>query len=145
MKENEHLKTHLLNKNNELQTVFKNQYYTDWQAVTKRSASINTSAVNLKLSNRFSELPVEEYPINSQPVEETTNFQSPSNSNRRRPEICITEKYINNQYQTNVIPGHCTYASTTKYGQKIYVVGDSHVRGIRKDFLILESLKGRFT
>ena len=43
------------------------------------------------------------------------------------------EKYIENQCETprrKTVPGNRSYASTTDYGKKIFVVGDSHIKRI---------------
>ena len=41
------------------------------------------------------------------------------------------------------IPGNRTYASTTKYGQKIILVGDSHVKSIRRNLFNKSIVKGK--
>ena len=50
---------------------------------------------------------------------------------KRRPDICITENYIRN-FTLVTIPGNSNYASISKSGCKILVVGDSHVKRIRR-------------
>ena len=52
------------------------------------------------------------------------------NNRNKRPQICITENYIKKQQQRTV-PGNSTYANITKYGKKILVIGDSHIRRIQ--------------
>ena len=32
-----------------------------------------------------------------------------------------------------VVPGNRTYASTVKYGKKVLLIGDSHIRGIKRN------------
>ena len=64
-----------------------------------------------------------------------TEYESSTSANQNvntktRPDICINEKYIENM---RPIPGNRSYASTTKYGQKIFVVGDSHIKIIRRN------------
>ena len=50
---------------------------------------------------------------------------------KRRPDICVTENYIKN-FTPVTIPGNSNYASISKNGRKILVVGDSHVKRIRR-------------
>ena len=54
-------------------------------------------------------------------------------ANRKRPEHCITKRYIENQCETprmKIVPGNRSYPSTTDYVKKVFVVGDSHIRRI---------------
>ena len=56
-------------------------------------------------------------------------------TNRKRPEHCITERYIENQCETprrKIVSGNPCCASTTDYGKKIFVVGDSHIKRINR-------------
>ena len=50
---------------------------------------------------------------------------------KRRPDICVTENYIKN-FTPVTIPGNSNYASISKNGRKTLVVGDSHVKRIRR-------------
>ena len=50
---------------------------------------------------------------------------------KRRPDICVTENYIKN-FTPVTIPANSNYASISKNGRKILVVGDSHVNWIRR-------------
>ena len=52
----------------------------------------------------------------------------------RRPSICATEKYLQNYVpQNRVAPGITLYASTTKSkNEKVYIIGDSHLKRINK-------------
>ena len=53
----------------------------------------------------------------------------------KRPEHCIIERYIENQRKApkmKFIPGKGSFASTTDYGKKIFVVGDSHMKRIKR-------------
>ena len=58
-----------------------------------------------------------------------------SNANARnaikRPDICITEKYIKN-FTPITVPGNSTYSGITKHGRKICVVGESHIKRIKQ-------------
>ena len=50
-------------------------------------------------------------------------------TNRKRPEHCITESYIENQHETprrEIVPGNRSYASTTDYGKNICSWGQPH-------------------
>ena len=56
-------------------------------------------------------------------------------TNRKRPEHCITARYIEKQHETprrKTVPGNRSYASTTDYGKNIFVVGDSHIKRINR-------------
>ena len=61
-------------------------------------------------------------------------------TNRKRPEHCITEKYRENQRETprrKIVPGNCSYASTTDYGKKIFVVEDNRIKKLtRRDLTV---------
>ena len=50
----------------------------------------------------------------------------------KRPDICITEKYVKN-FAPTTVPGNSTYSSITKHGHKICVVGDSHIKRIKRN------------
>ena len=50
---------------------------------------------------------------------------------KRRPDICVTENYIKN-FTPVTIPGNSNYASISKKDRKILVIGDSHVKRIRR-------------
>ena len=49
---------------------------------------------------------------------------------KRRPNICTTEKYIQNQ---KVVPENRTYVNDTKHGNKTMVIGDSHIKRIKRN------------
>ena len=68
------------------------------------------------------------------PLIKSNNIQR-NISNRKRSEHFITERYIENQPETprkKIVPGNHSYASTTDYGKKIFVVGDSHIKRINR-------------
>ena len=71
------------------------------------------------------------------PSNENSNGEIQRNiTNRKRPEQCITERYIENQHETprrKIVPRNRSYASTTDYGKKIFVGGDIHIRRINKE------------
>ena len=55
---------------------------------------------------------------------------------QRRPDNCITENYLNSHVtlrkNQKVVPGNKTYASATKYSKKIVIIGDSHLKRIKR-------------
>ena len=64
----------------------------------------------------------------SHPIKLISHFER-----KKRPDICVTENYIKN-FTPVTIPGSSNYASISKNGRKILVVGDSQVTRIRIDF-----------
>ena len=57
---------------------------------------------------------------------------------RRRPNICKTERYIQTQQQwqkSKVVLGNKTYAGTLKEGTKNLIIGDNHIRRVKRDKL----------
>ena len=52
------------------------------------------------------------------------------NSRSIRPTVA---NYNNVQIENPVVPGNKSYSSTTTYGKKICVVGDSHIRQIKRN------------
>ena len=54
----------------------------------------------------------------------------PAQNHRRRPNICTTENYLRN-YNPPTVPGYSSYATVSKSGKKIFVVGDSHFKRIK--------------
>ena len=49
----------------------------------------------------------------------------------RRPNICTTENYLENDNPPTV-PGNSSYATVSKFGNKIFLVGKSHVNRIKR-------------
>ena len=69
------------------------------------------------------------------PKERHTNLD---NAIRRRPNICTTERYIQTQQylqKSKVLPGNNTYAGTLRERKKILMIGDSHIRRVKRDKL----------
>ena len=62
----------------------------------------------------------------SHPVKLISHFER-----KRRPYICVTKNYIKN-FTPVIIPGNNNYASISKNGRKILVVGNSHVKRISR-------------
>ena len=50
----------------------------------------------------------------------------------KRPDICITEKYIKN-FTPTTVPENSTNSGVTKHGRKICVVVDSHIKRIKRN------------
>ena len=66
----------------------------------------------------------------------TNPIRQEGKRNQRKPDNYITEKYLNNHVtlrkNQRVVPGNKTYSSATKYGKKIVVIGDSHLKRIKR-------------
>ena len=60
----------------------------------------------------------------------------------KRPDVCITEKYISN-FIPLTVPGNSNFASITKNGRKILVAGDSHIKRIRRNDFNKELKNGK--
>ena len=94
---------------------------------------------NLYLPLQLKDLPqqilVEKNRSAAPPVERNTILD---NVIRRRTNICTTERYIQTQHQlqkSKVVPGNNTYAGTLREGKKILMIGDSHIRRVKRDKL----------
>lgn len=103
-------------------------------------SSQNKESCNFESSNVFSPLYIEDknenidfsasgLPQNNQQVS-TLNVTSNQVQNRR-PNVCITENYIQN-FNPPTIPGNSSYATRAKIGKKIFVVGDSHIKRMKR-------------
>ena len=57
------------------------------------------------------------------------------NGNNRRPNNCITEKYLQNdkhvEKRKKIVPVNRNYAVITAFGKKILIVGGSHLKKIK--------------
>ena len=74
----------------------------------------------------------------------SNNGKSISRFERKRTlDICVTENYIKN-FTLVTIPGNSNYASISKNGRKILVVGDRHVKQIRRIDFNKELRNGKF-
>ena len=112
-------------------------------------SSKNHFPVNLQ--NRFDNLivtevdqieihePQDHTPTNHHKRYEMTNTQSKSrakkkNSHSIRPSNTITANQNNTQSKNLIrtVPGNQSYARTTKHSKKTCIVGDSHIRRIKK-------------
>ena len=104
-----------------------------------------SNGINLELTNRFSPIHVDNQ-HSSMAQETNTPIEIPhkSFSNKRtssdvaatvqnkRPPICSTENYLKH-FHPFTAPGNIEYASIAKHGRKVLIVGDSHVRCIRRN------------
>ena len=63
----------------------------------------------------------------SHPIKLISHFEE-----KRRPDNCVTKNYIKN-FTPVTIPDNSNYASISKNGREILVVGDSHVKRIRRN------------
>ena len=69
------------------------------------------------------------------------NFM-PGQNHSRRPNICSTENYLRN-YNFPTVLGHSSYATVSQFGKKIFVLGYSHVRRIKRLGFNKESCSGK--
>ena len=116
----------------------------NWQTVKQRgfdrSHPQNKENYNFESSNVFSPLYIEDqnvnvdFSINELPQNNQQIYKSNFTENyvqNRRPDVCISGKYVQN-YSPPTVPGNSSYASRTKFGKKIFVVGDSHVKRMKR-------------
>ena len=105
----------------------------------------DTENRNIISSNFFESLYVEDITSNNSknpdfvvtPSAQTTILTSnprpnlmPAQNHSRRPNICTTKNYLRN-YNPPAVPGNSSYATVSKFGKKIFVVGDSHVKRMK--------------
>ena len=64
-----------------------------------------------------------------------TIFQRVSKKSKKSSNIATTENYIMSQ-NIKTVPCDGAYASMTKYGKKICIVGHNHIKRVRKISLI---------
>ena len=60
----------------------------------------------------------------------------------KRPLVCTTENYLKN-FISFIVPGNSDYASVIKNGRKVLVVGDSHIKRIRRNDFNKELKNGK--
>ena len=122
-----------------------------WNAVKTNANSRSPGKSNqvktqVELRNKFQYLQTEvetevDFNIEEQNVEVINNStrkrynENNNNNQHRRPNICITENYLPNEKQPfkrkQIRPEMRTYADTTKFGKKIFITGDSHLKRIK--------------
>ena len=56
---------------------------------------------------------------------------APFHNHSRRPYICTTDNYLRN-YLPQTVPWNSSYATVSKFGKKIFPVGESHVKTIKR-------------
>ena len=101
--------------------------------------------IHFELSNRFSPLHNDDQNLTKRPTSTIPNIPEkiPSNSRNtsphatntrrnKRPLVCTAENYLKN-FIPFTVPGNRGYASIIKNGRKVLVVGDSHVKRIRRN------------
>ena len=121
-----------------------------WKTITRNIERNKENEQNhsMELRNSYSLL---EHPENSTAeIESRTeqnydNLRTPINPRnnipQRRPDVAITENYILSQQRQEqqrplrVVPGHRRYSSMARYGKKVCLIGDSHVKRIKKNDL----------
>ena len=52
-------------------------------------------------------------------------------NNSRRPNIWTTQNYLR-KYNPPTVPENSSYATVSKFGKKIFVLGESHVKRIKR-------------
>ena len=156
-RENSCLKNEIKNQQYIIKMLANENNTSQWKSVNSRNGkNINRStepksSMSINLNNRFDTLNINEnceielddntnvtptrYIPNGEPKSRNHQRNNSKNQQLKRPQVAITEKYINTQREPprKVLPGNRSYASTTKYGKKICVVGDSHISRIKKN------------
>ena len=109
--------------------------------------------IYFKLSNRFSPLHVdqnltrptstipnipEKIPTNSR----NTSLHTTNTMWNKRPLVCTNENYLKN-FIAFTVPGNSDYASVIKNGRKVFVVGYSHIKRIRRNDFNKELKNGK--
>ena len=146
--ENKHLRTEVesYKKVIQLLTTEKSNVTNSWQYVSRRNVSTNNKNVLSKITttplNNFYE-PLIDFQLDGNEYDENeenialskVNSITPKQSVRKRPNVCTTEKSIQNQREIprkQVVPGVRSYASVAEYGKKVFVIGDSHLKRINR-------------
>ena len=146
--ENKHLRTEVESYKKVIQLLIteKSNVTNSWQYVSRRNVSTNNKNVSSKITttplNNFYEplidlqLDGNEYDENEENIAlSKVNSITPKQSVRERPNVCTTEKSIQNQREIprkQVVPGVRSYASVVEYGKKVFVIGDSHLKRINR-------------
>ena len=165
--ENKHLKTEIesYKKVIQLLSTEKTIVNNPWQYVSGRNAEATDKGILSKTTttplNNFYEPLVDFQSERNEYEENNLQYQNKHNGNiasnkrvgitqnqsvRKRPNVCTTEKSIQNQREIprkkfaqddtcprkQVVPGVRSYASVTEYGKKVFVIGDSHLKRINR-------------
>ena len=80
----------------------------------------------------------EKIPTNSR----NTSLHTTNTVRNKRPLVCTTENYLKN-FISFIVPGNSDYASVIKNGRKVLVVGDSHIKRIRRNDFNKELKNGK--
>ena len=114
--------------------------------MSRRNASSNNNNVLSKITttplNNFYE-PLIDFQLEGNEYDENegnialskVNSSTPKQSVRKRPNVCTTEKSIQNQQEIprkQVVTGVRSYASVAEYGEKVFAIGDSHLKRINR-------------
>ena len=146
--ENKHLRIEVesYKKVIQLLTTEKSNVTNSWQYVSRRNASTNNKNVLSKITttplNNFYE-PLIDFQLEGNEYDENegniafskANSITPKQSVRKRPNVCTTEKWIQNQREIprkQVVPGVRSYASVAEYGKKVFLIGDSSLKRINR-------------
>ena len=141
--ENKRLQDEVLNQRAIIHTLNTNSSKNDmenvneWKEVRYKNASRNAHNKQHKQStaesnNRYFSL--EDSIISDVTEVETKEKEKVTQKHgKRRPSVAITENYITSQQHVKTVPGNRRYASATRYGKKICIIGDSHIKRIKKN------------
>ena len=154
--ENEKLKSDLLKQEKLIDYLICNASQSlkseDWKVVKYNSnhyrsdqKNINLDT-NISLSNTFNPIYIEHENIDvnyeNELIHATISKPHHDKIINKRPNICTTEKYLEHQNQ-NIVPGDRTYAETTKNGKKVFLIGDSHVKRIKRNLFNKSLISGK--
>ena len=137
--------------------------YTPWQTSTSKSGksniktitSNNTKINSIELRTSYEVLRIDENDYVENENEAKTGRTIISERNNKRRRNVTNDQFINkvslecffhsNEINQNsaVVPGNRSYAVTTKYGKKVIVVLNSHLRGINRKLFSNSLLKCR--
>ena len=81
---------------------------------------------------------LEKIPTNSR----NTSPHTTNTVRNKRPLVCTTENSLKN-FIPFTVPGNSYYASFIKNGRKVLVVGDSHIKRIRRNYFNKEIKNGK--
>ena len=106
--------------------------------VSNKYAILSPNVTNEPVSCRTQDS-LENASINKRVIMENIPIDNPginNNFNKKvkttRPNICYNETYVENMAPRKVVPGLQSFSDKLKYGNKLFVVGDSHVRRLEK-------------
>ena len=115
-----------------------------WETAEKKTSTFNRNinSINyetIALKNSFNEFATSNTKLIKVTNDEEINGKVTTDNNpqKSQPEVKRgpNENYIRSQ-NIKTGPGNSTYASGTKYGKKICIVDDSHVKRVRRNIFI---------